>query len=80
MDPYLLAQHAELDATHWWIVGRKRILARILDRWLPDFDVRLGRINTLLTGLSSAERHIMTRAPLPFGVSIAAVARRPDRH
>jgi SAM-dependent methyltransferase len=34
-------------------------------------------LNGLLTGLFAAERHWLARAPLPFGVSIVLIARRP---
>lgn len=34
-------------------------------------------INGLLTGLFAAERHWLARAPLPIGVSIVLIARRP---
>ena len=34
MDDYLLAQHSELEWTHWWFVGRRAIVADVLGRWL----------------------------------------------
>lgn len=43
-----------------------------------DFDVDVGRLNGLLARLFSAERHLLRRVSLPFGVSIVAVARRED--
>ncbi|MEY2477860.1 MAG: hypothetical protein QOG87_3175 [Actinomycetota bacterium] len=34
MDDYLLAQHSEMEWSHWWFSGRRIILADILRRWL----------------------------------------------
>jgi hypothetical protein len=36
-----------------------------------------GPINGLLTGLFGAELHWLKHAPLPIGVSIVVLARRP---
>ena len=32
MDPRLVTQHAELAETHWWLVGRRRIIVDVLER------------------------------------------------
>jgi 2-polyprenyl-3-methyl-5-hydroxy-6-metoxy-1,4-benzoquinol methylase len=32
MDSHLIAQHAEMESTHWWFVARKRLIADILQR------------------------------------------------
>lgn len=34
MDPALYRAHAELETTHWWFVGRRAIIAAVLDRRL----------------------------------------------
>lgn len=34
VDDYLLAQHSELEWVHWWFVGRRAIVADVLERAL----------------------------------------------
>lgn len=36
MDPALLAQHAELEDTHWWFIARRRLIVDLLKRWVGD--------------------------------------------
>ena len=53
----------------------RRLLGRA-DTEVSDFDSgRPGVLNTGLTHLFAAERHLVGRLRLPFGVSLAAVAR-----
>lgn len=63
------------------VVAAMRWTRRILgptDGPLSDFDRgRPGTLNDGLTRLFAAERHILSRVRLPFGVSLAAVARLP---
>jgi SAM-dependent methyltransferase len=33
MDRHLLDQHADMEATHWWFVARRRIVADVIDRF-----------------------------------------------
>ncbi len=42
-----------------------------------DDSIPLAPLNSLLTALFAAERHWLVRAPLPIGVSIVLIARRP---
>jgi SAM-dependent methyltransferase len=34
MDPLLIRQHLELEESHWWFVGRRRIVLNVLERYL----------------------------------------------
>ena len=44
MDAYLIAQHADLAETHWWLVARRRIIVDILDRRVRE----LAHVDRLL--------------------------------
>ena len=35
MDELLYRQHAALEDVHWWFVGRRRIVMRLIDQWVP---------------------------------------------
>lgn len=35
MDELLYRQHASLEDVHWWFVGRRRIVRRLIERWVP---------------------------------------------
>lgn len=35
MDRDLHRAHADMDTTHWWFVGRRRVIAATLDRYVP---------------------------------------------
>lgn len=41
MDPEVTAQEAQLEAEHWWYVGRRRLLAKLLARVRAPNDVRM---------------------------------------
>jgi SAM-dependent methyltransferase len=34
MERSLYEEHADLEQTHWWFVGRRAVVAGVLDRWL----------------------------------------------
>jgi trans-aconitate methyltransferase len=36
MDRYLLDQHADMEATHWWFVARRLVIVDVLDRLMKD--------------------------------------------
>jgi SAM-dependent methyltransferase len=36
VDDLLYRQHASLEDVHWWFIGRRRIVRRLLDRWVPQ--------------------------------------------
>lgn len=59
------------------------VVARALQRRLKrhgaeEIALPPGPVNAALTRLFSAERHVLSRADLPFGVSLLVVARRAD--
>lgn len=35
MDELLYRQHATLEDVHWWFVGRRRIVMRLIEQWVP---------------------------------------------
>lgn len=51
MDELLYRQHATLEDMHWWFVGRRRIVMRLIDQWVPRgvvlLDVGCGAGGTL---------------------------------
>lgn len=62
------------------LVAAVRLTRKALRLHAGDADDALPRwpfVNTLLCTLFSAERHLLARMALPFGVSIIAVCRRP---
>jgi hypothetical protein len=62
------------------VIAGVRVLRRARRREpaaASDFDLRAGVLNNALARLFAAERYVLRRAKLPFGVSILAVARRP---
>jgi SAM-dependent methyltransferase len=58
-------------------VAAVRLLRRIVpgDRDQAELDASRGIANGLLTRLFSAERHVVTRRTVPFGVSLLAMTR-----
>lgn len=44
MRPDFYAEYYEVEDTHWWFLGRRRILETTLDRWLPSVEGRERRI------------------------------------
>ena len=63
-------------------VAGVRLTRRLLGGGADEADVAddaPGPMSGLLEGLFAAERHLVGRVPLPFGVSLVGVAREPDR-
>lgn len=60
-------------------IAAVRIAGRFLRRGAPKSDVDLPPepLNAALAAILGAERHLVARVPLPFGVSVVATARRP---
>ena len=61
-------------------IAATRLVGRMLRRDGParsDLSVPPRPLNALLAAILRSERHLVGRVPLPFGVSILAVARRP---
>ena len=48
-----------------------------VDGGKSDFKTRPGPVNSSLAMLFGAERYLLRRLNLPFGVSLLAVARKP---
>lgn len=61
------------------LIAAARIAGRLLRRNGGDDAIPPKPINSLLRGLFGAERHLLGRATLPFGVSLALVAERAIR-
>lgn len=62
-------------------VAGVRLTRRLLGGGADEADVAddaPGPLSGVLEGLFAAERHIVGRLPLPFGVSLVGVAREPD--
>src|SRR3954468_23779792 len=36
MEKGFYAEYYEVEDRHWWFVGRRRVLLRVLERWLPQ--------------------------------------------
>ncbi len=70
-------------ASHWNTLLFPPIVAvRLARRWLAPAEsdlegARDGLVNKLLNALLGCERRLMQRTPLPFGLSIFVVARKP---
>ncbi len=59
-------------------IAALRLLARLFGRAGGD-DALPGRLlNRVLEAVFGLERHVVGRIPLPFGVSLLVIARRPD--
>jgi hypothetical protein len=54
-----------------------RLLRRLVPgrEEVPELEASRGLANGLLTRLFSAERHVVTRVPVPAGVSLLAIGR-----
>lgn len=61
------------------LIAAARIAGRLLRREGGDDDIPPRPLNRLLKGLFGAERHLVGRASLPFGVSLALVAEPANR-
>jgi SAM-dependent methyltransferase len=58
-----------------------RLLSRFRNRENDTGEIHMlpGPINTLLEKIFSAERHLLGSVPLPFGISVIALYRKPFR-
>lgn len=68
------------NTTLFPVVAAVRLLQRVVGgRGSPKSDVSLppAPVNAALTALLGAERHLVGRVPLPFGVSLIALCRVP---
>ena len=61
------------------LIAAARIVGRLLRREGGDDAIPPRPVNRLLRGLFGAERHLLGRASLPFGVSLALVAEPANR-
>ncbi len=92
MRPETYQHRAEVEARHWWFVGRRGIVDRLIaalglpaDATILDvlehLDDGLGvppaPLNRTLTAIFASERHLIGRLPLPVGASLPRRARRP---
>lgn len=61
------------------VVWAIRLLGKPLRRKTSDFSVPTFGLNRTLAAVFSAERFLLSSISLPFGVSLLAVARKPDQ-
>ncbi len=61
------------------LIAAARVAGKLLGREGGDDTIPPGPLNRLLKGLFGAERHLVGRAALPFGVSLALVAEPANR-
>ena len=59
------------------LIAAARIAGKALKRESADDSMPPAPLNAALKGLFGIERHLVGRLPLPFGVSLIAVLRRP---
>lgn len=58
-------------------IAAARLLGKLAGREEADDRMPAAPLNRLLAAVFGLERHLVGRAPLPFGVSLIAVLRRP---
>ncbi|MCS7033981.1 MAG: class I SAM-dependent methyltransferase [Phycisphaerae bacterium] len=60
------------------LAAAARVVHKVRRKKMESTDMRIppAPINALFRGLYSFERHLLGRVPLPFGLSVVAVARR----
>jgi SAM-dependent methyltransferase len=74
-----------LQSSYWnTLLFPPIVLVRLIKRWLSvkasDLEgSQEGFVNTVLQAVLGLERRLMRLAPLPFGLSVFAVARKSDR-
>lgn len=73
MDRRVYARMAELDHRHWWFVARRHILGGVARPCPPP-----RGLNSLLTALFAGQLQPIGRVPLPAGVLLLALARKPQ--
>lgn len=54
-----------------------RLLGKVFGRDSSDDAIPSGAINSTLNGIFGLERHLIGRVPMPFGLSLISVLRRP---
>lgn len=59
------------------LVAAARIAGKLTKRETADDSMPPSPLNRVLTEVFRAERHLVGRLPMPFGVSLIAVVRRP---
>lgn len=60
------------------LIAAVRLAGRIRGKGEADDSMPPAPVNSALAALFGLERHLVGRVPLPFGVSLVAVLRRPD--
>lgn len=60
------------------LVAAARIAGKLTRRRSADDELPAGPINSVLNAIFGLEAGLIGRLPLPFGVSLVAVVRRPD--
>jgi len=60
------------------LIAAVRLIGRVSGKGEADDSMPPAPINSLLAGLFGLEGGLIGRVPLPFGVSLVAVLRRPD--
>lgn len=78
MDPELHRAHADLDETHWWFRGRRRIIRAILSRQVPEGTGRVLDVGCGAGGLLGVLEEHGSVIAIEGEAATAAVAR--ERH
>ena len=60
------------------LIAAVRLVGRITGKAEADDSMPPAPVNVILASLFGLERGLVGRVPLPFGVSLVAVLRRPD--
>ena len=80
MDPAFQRRYQDLEDWHWWFIGRRRVLMRLLDRYVKRSDGDSARVLDVGCGSGAMLVHL-ARFGRPHGVDVnsEAVLRCQDR-
>jgi SAM-dependent methyltransferase len=80
MDPAFQRRYRDLEDWHWWFIGRRRILLRLLDRYLTRSDAESAKVLDVGCGSGAMLVHL-SRFGRPHGVDVSseAVSRCQER-
>lgn len=76
MEPELHRAHADLDERHWWFRGRRRIIASVLSRHVPESAGRILDVGCGAGGLIGILEQHGTVIAVEGEPTTAAIARR----